>query len=572
MKTNYFSLIIISSILFIFTISCAGDDSADYDSSNNSNNMNNVNNVNNTNNGGNVNIGGIQDIGLFREIIESGDIPAPTTLNANGFFSEHYLDYPFTECGDSLCLNGMLGRGTSILSNDYMNVLQVVIKSYVDPSDYERPPTDFIAVIDVSGSMYTDNKLQSVKEGLHLMVDKLNPEDRLALVSYSDWANELLPLSYASTTEEKNIMHDAIETMVPTGSTNIYDGLLSAFDIAGESQSQERYARIVFLSDGVPTSGITDESAIIALAQENSSDTVQLTSIGVGYDLNFDLMKELAMSGGNFYFIEDNASLLDIFVQEVDFFSFPIAKDISISLTSGSSFYAGDSVGFDDWNPTNSGGTAYFPALYAASRVSSSSEDPSARRGGGSALFVRLVATDNTGDLSGMVLSMDYTDSLTGESSSQNVSVSELAGGDGTVSVDSYYSEDVMKKSFVMLNIYLALKEVCQRAVNYDYDGARSLLMDTIDHTYYINETLQDDDLNYDLELMEQLLQNFGVEIEDDDYYCDTQDCYYDNEYSEEENVHYGCSTSGGSLPSLPIIFLLFSMIFIIKKRNKSVL
>ncbi|MBU1241151.1 hypothetical protein KJ865_15660, partial [Myxococcota bacterium] len=161
------TLISVFVLIFVLQSCSAGDDSSGSQNYNNSNNINNINNVNNTNNGGNVNIGGVQDIGLFREIIEAGDIPAPSTLTANGFFSEHYLEYPFGSCEERLCLNGMIGRGESLLSNDYMNALQVVMKSYVDPSDYVRPPTDFIVVIDVSGSMYTDEKLQYAKQGLH---------------------------------------------------------------------------------------------------------------------------------------------------------------------------------------------------------------------------------------------------------------------------------------------------------------------------------------------------------------------------------------------------------------------
>ncbi len=556
-------------ILILALAGCsAGDDSAgdqNYVSSNNSNNLNSVNNTT----GGNVNIGGVQDIGLFREIIEAGDIPAPSTLTANGFFSEHYLEYPFGECDERLCLNGMIGRGRSLLSNDYMNALQVVLKSYVDPSDYERPPTDFIAVIDVSGSMYSDEKIQYAKQGLHLLVDALKADDRLSVIAYSDWASEVLTLTFADSADARDRMHAAVSSLYPTGSTNIYDGLTQAFDTARESGSEDRYARIVLLSDGVPTSGITDEDAILSLARESTSDKVQLTSIGVGYDVNYELMQDLAMAGGNFYFVEDGAALTEIFVQELDFFAFPIARDITISLNAGASFYAGDAVGFDQWIPSGTGGSAYIPAVYAASRVSSSTEDPHTRRGGGSALFVRLVAQNSARDLSGMVLTMTYTDPEDELPVTQDVLVDELAGGDGIVPVDAYYSQEVMQKSFLMLNLYLALREVCQRAVNGDYEGARELLVSAIDHASAVNDQLADEDIENDIALMDRLLLNLGYTY-GDDYYCAGDNCYYDDTYYSDETVNYGCSTSQGPSGALPLLIGLVLGFVALRRRRRS--
>ena len=522
-----------------------------------------TNNANNS--GGNVNIGGVQDIGLFRDIIESGGIPASSTLNPNGFFSEHYIEYPFGPCDQRLCLNGMIGRGRSIISNDYMNTLQVVLKSSVDPAEYERPPTDFIAVIDVSGSMALEDKLQYVKQGLHLMVDSLNPDDRLSIVAYSGWATEVYTLTFADSLAAKDAMHESISALVPSGSTNIYGALNLAFDIADQSAAQERYARVVFLSDGVPTEGITDEASILALARESVSQTVQLTSIGVGFDLNFELMKELAMAGGNFYFIEDNAALTDIFTQEINYFAFPIAEDIQLTLSSGASFYAGDAVGFDQWESTPSGGSAFIPSIYAASRTSTATEDPHARRGGGSALFVRLVAQDVARDLSGMVLTLQYTDPDLETTSVQDISVDSLAGGDGVVPVDSYYSEEVMMKSFLMLNLYLALKEVCQRAENRLYTTARELLEAAISQAQSINMVLEDEDIGEDINLMDKFLLNLGGSTQGS---CEYEGCYEDDYYYQDETVDYGCSSAGTEPTSVSLMLFSFIAGFMIIRRR----
>jgi Ca-activated chloride channel homolog len=557
------NIILLISLGLLFITACSGDDSSSYDSMNNTNNTN----------GGNVNIGGVQDIGVFRDIINSGGIPGPNTLTANGFFSEHYLEYPFLDCGENICLNGMVGRGKSIRSDDFMNVLQVVIKSYVDPEDYVRPPTDFIAVIDVSGSMVGDSKMEYVRNGLRLMVESLKPDDRIALVKYSYSAQELQPLTFVNS-DTKNMLNDKISSLQPDGSTNIYDAFLEGFLIAEQSKNDGRFARIVFLSDGIPTAGNTDPAAIISLVAENSSSKVQVTSIGLGVDVNFDLMKNLAMEGGNFYFVENSSAVSEIFVEEVEFFAFPIANDITISLNTNSDFMLGDSVGFDGWeNSSSTSGSVYIPALYAASRSSSSTEDPTSRRGGGSALFLRLVPMVNSSTFDGVLLEMSYKDSETGENvEPQVVNVSNIIQGD-ILNIDSYYSEDVMKKSFLMLNAYLALDQVLFDAVRYEYVLARELLRKIIDHTILIYSEMntEDDDIENDIALMEQLLVNLGGDISECEYNNCYEDPYYEDTYDNKyDEVHYGCSSTNSSDSTFPGLILLMVIGGLIIRSKKS--
>jgi len=523
-----------------------------------------VNNANNTNNG-NINVGGVQDIGVFRDIVSAGGIPGPDTLDANGFFSEHYIEYQTEDCGENICLFGMLGRGLSVLSSDYMNILQVGMKAQVNPQDYERPPTDFIAVIDVSGSMYSDNKLEYVRQGLHMMIDSLAATDRLAMVSYSDLAYEAQPLMYLDSAENRSTMHANVNRLVAGGSTNIYDALWLGFDLAAMSATEGRYARVIFLSDGQPTAGITDPASIIAFAREHATKTSQLTSIGVGSDVNYDLMKELAMAGGNFYFIENSMALPDIFVEEVDYFSFPIAENVHFTLSSGQDFYIGDSVGFEDFTSSAAGGEATFPAIYLASRTSTNIEDPNSRRGGGSAMFVRIVPQASTLSLSGITLTMSYTDPETGDTvGPQRISLSDLSDG-GMMPQGDFYSADSMRKSFAMLNIYLGLKEVCQRSSYYDFNLARDLLVTTLDYARAVNAELVDDDLTADIALMEQLQYN----IEANGYYdyCGNGECYY---YGDDVMMSpMGCTTSGSAPGTAALWFLatLAGFLFIRRRR-----
>ncbi|MGM0596358.1 MAG: vWA domain-containing protein [Myxococcota bacterium] len=561
MKYKFFSILIFS--LSLVFASCSDDSSAGIDS-NNTNNWNNNDSVNNTNNGSNVNIGGVQDIGVFRQKVENGEIPPSTMFDENGFFSEHYIDYPFDSCGENLCLNGMLGRGISVINNDYMNVLQVVIKSYVDPVNYERPPTDFYVVLDVSGSMIYEQKLEYAKQGLLYMVDNIKEGDRISLITYNSDVFYPWDLGYLTSSTEKDELRGAISSLMPSGGTNIHGALVSAFDKIAQREDQSRYARIVFVSDGEPTAGNTNLDDIIAVASQNASSNVQLTSVGVGYDINYDLMKELAMYGGNFYFIEDPSALSDIFVEELDFFSAPIAQDVSISVNATSDFYVGDAVGFPDWIQEGNGGFCEFSDMYVVSRTTNNIEDPHSRRGGGSALFVKLISQNDFRDLSNIYINFDYYDPINDKEVHQEVSVDQLAG-DGVVPVDNYYSEEEMKKSFLMLNIYLGVRKSLEAFEKGNYKESYEVLLSTIEHVESKNLELQDDDIDADLILMNQLLNNISIYYNpgyDDDQYCEEYGCNND----DVEYVDYGCSSTNTT--SLPIILvILFPAAILLKKQ-----
>jgi hypothetical protein len=86
--------------------------------------------------GGNVSFGGAQDIGQFQSILDSGGIPAPDTLDANGFFNSHYTAPPPTDCGRVLCMTPGLAVGEDWLTGAKQSTLQLSITTPVDPSTY----------------------------------------------------------------------------------------------------------------------------------------------------------------------------------------------------------------------------------------------------------------------------------------------------------------------------------------------------------------------------------------------------------------------------------------------------
>ncbi len=93
---------------------------------------------------------GAQDFGLFRQILDDGAIPAPNTLDALGFFAEHKLDYPQAQCGQDLCVHGLVGVMGNLITGANCTLLQVGMNSPIDLANYERPPLNLVLAVDLT--------------------------------------------------------------------------------------------------------------------------------------------------------------------------------------------------------------------------------------------------------------------------------------------------------------------------------------------------------------------------------------------------------------------------------------
>src|SRR3569623_1125277 len=281
---------------------------------------------------GGVSFGGQQDIGEFRGILKNGGIPGPDTLDANGFFNEHYAPPPATACTAPLCMTPGLSVGKDWVNGQHQAALQIAVDTNVDPANYPKQPLNLVIVVDHSGSMAQDGRLDKVKAGLNTLID-------------------------------------ALET--------------------------DRQNRVIFLSDGLATIGNQDPQAIIAMADSYVERGIGLTTIGVGQDFDVTLMRSLAEHGaGNFYFLEDPNAATEVFQQELAYFVTPIALDITLDAVAGTGYNFGEVVGSTLWTGNQRGGSMHIPAAFLASRIGPDPDPgPGGRRGGGSMLFIHIDPT-----------------------------------------------------------------------------------------------------------------------------------------------------------------------------------
>ena len=77
--------------------------------------------------------GGAQDFGLFRQILLAGGIPGPETIDDLGFFAEHKIAMPAAECGQNVCIHGMLGVMGNMISGSNCTIVMLGMNTPIDP-------------------------------------------------------------------------------------------------------------------------------------------------------------------------------------------------------------------------------------------------------------------------------------------------------------------------------------------------------------------------------------------------------------------------------------------------------
>lgn len=150
---------------------------------------------------------------------------------------------------------------------------------------------DVIFVMDVSGSMGGE-KIEQARDALRFCINVLNKDDRFEIVSFSSSVNTFSGKLQKATQEAKNNALYFIDNLSSNGGTNINEALLKALKLKQSENS--RPTSIVFLTDGLPTEGITDIKQIVNNVQNASQGFIRLFNFGVGYDVNTWLIDRLA--------------------------------------------------------------------------------------------------------------------------------------------------------------------------------------------------------------------------------------------------------------------------------------
>jgi Ca-activated chloride channel homolog len=201
-----------------------------------------------------------------------------------------------------------------------------------DWTDQEYSAKDVVFVVDTSGSMAGEGKMEKARAALLYGVRILRPQDRFNIIAFAG-EEHLMEERLIAADEKGRARGEAfIKTLKPVGGTNINQSLLASLR-QFSTMDRERPKMLVFMTDGLPTVDETNVPRIIDNVRKATSPGVRLFTFGVGYDVNTALLDKLAAeNGGVADYVEPKE---DLEVKVSNFFSkvnYPVLTDLQLDM------------------------------------------------------------------------------------------------------------------------------------------------------------------------------------------------------------------------------------------------
>jgi len=198
-------------------------------------------------------------------------------------------------------------------------------------STADRPAANLVFLVDVSGSMDEPNKLPLVQESLRMLVEKLKPEDHVAIVVYAGSSGLALPSTPVSHRQE---ILDVLDRLHAGGTTNGAMGIQLAYDVAKANFIAGGVNRVILATDGDFNMGVTDRGDLVRLIQEKAKSGVFLTALGFGMGNYKDAtLEQLADKGNGAYaYIDSAREARKVLAEQVNGTLAVIAKDVKVQV------------------------------------------------------------------------------------------------------------------------------------------------------------------------------------------------------------------------------------------------
>lgn len=191
--------------------------------------------------------------------------------------------------------------------------------------------SNYVFLIDVSGSMDGEDRLTLLKNGMKALVDALNPKDRISIITYSGTVAKVLESTEVS---RGDVIKKAISRLAASGSTAGGEAMKMAYEEALENFIEGGNNRVIMGTDGDFNVGVTSTDALLEMVQNYADKGIYLTICGFGWgNLNDSMMETISNKGnGTYEYIADSDDMTKIFVREVSKFH-SVANDCKVQVT-----------------------------------------------------------------------------------------------------------------------------------------------------------------------------------------------------------------------------------------------
>ncbi len=263
-----------------------------------------------------------------RRMLNAGRLPVQDAVRVEEFINYFGYDYP-APTSRSRPFNIITELGPNPW-NARTKLLQIGLKGYEVPKS-QIPASNLVFLIDVSGSMRSDDKIGLLKTSLELLTRELREQDRISIVVYAGASGVVLePVSGT----EKGRIIAALNSLSAGGSTNGAAGIRLAYAMAEQAFVEGGINRVLLATDGDFNVGTTSFEALKDLIEEKRETGISLTTLGFGTgNYNDHLMEQLADAGnGNYAYIDTLNEARKVLVEQMSATLQTIAKDVKIQI------------------------------------------------------------------------------------------------------------------------------------------------------------------------------------------------------------------------------------------------
>ena len=262
-----------------------------------------------------------------RRFLNEGRMPPPDAVRIEEMVNYFKYNYPQPRGEDPFAANIEIA---GCPWNSEHRLVRIGLKGREIAQD-KRPPSNFVFLIDVSGSMQPPERLPLIKQALRQLVKKMTENDRVAIVVYASDAG--VKLESTSCSQKERIL-EAIDQLDAGGSTAGAAGIQTAYRVAQKNFIEGGVNRVLLCTDGDFNVGITDEGQLVKMIQDKAKGGVSLTTLGVGTDNYKDaLMQKLADKGnGNYAYLDTLEEAQKVLIDQMSGTLVTIAKDVKIQI------------------------------------------------------------------------------------------------------------------------------------------------------------------------------------------------------------------------------------------------
>ncbi|MGE0490170.1 MAG: von Willebrand factor type A domain-containing protein [Vulcanimicrobiota bacterium] len=262
-----------------------------------------------------------------RRFIEAGQRPPAEAIRLEEFLNAFDYDYPQPGADQPIALATELSVCPWAPQHQLLRVGLQARGRLEGP----RRPRRLVLLLDVSGSMADPDRLPMLQQALATLVNRLGPEDRLAIVTYAGISGVNLP---STPGDRHDLILDALERLEAGGATDGGRGLRTAYQMASQHFDPLAINRVILATDGDFNAGWTERSQLLKLIEGSAQENIFLSVLGVGRgNLNDTNLEYLADHGdGDYAYLDTLERARQVLARQMDSSYETVAREVKIQV------------------------------------------------------------------------------------------------------------------------------------------------------------------------------------------------------------------------------------------------